>query len=53
MSEAIVGAVTGGTGVQTKSEEQPDAKQISHAPEPALRSTDAEREAVPVASGER
>jgi hypothetical protein len=51
--QAIVGSVTGGAGVPSKSEEQPDARQLAHAPEPALRSQDAEREAVPVASGTR
>jgi hypothetical protein len=51
--QAIVGAVTGGSGVQTKSKEQPDAKQLTHAPEPALRRADAERETVPVASSTR
>jgi hypothetical protein len=29
-----------GGGVQSKSEEQPDAKQIAHAPQPEMRSTD-------------
>ena len=36
-------------GIAAKSEEQPHAKQIAHAPEPALRSPDAGRDAVPVA----
>jgi hypothetical protein len=53
--QAIVGAVNapggGGTG---KNEEQPYAKQIGHAPEPPLRSPNAQREPLPVASdGER
>ena len=36
--QAIVGNVQTGAGVQTKLEEQPDAKTISHAPEPEMRS---------------
>ena len=38
-----------GVGIDAKSEEQPHAKQIAHAPEPAMRSPDAERDAVPIA----
>jgi hypothetical protein len=49
--QAIVGAVTGGTGVHSETEKQPDAKQVTHAPEPAMRGQIAEREPVPVASG--
>jgi hypothetical protein len=53
--QAIVGAVeTPGGGDATKVEEQPHAKQITHAPEPPMRSLDARREHLPVASdGER
>ena len=36
--QAIVGNVQTGAGVQPKSEEQPDAKTITHAPEPEMRS---------------
>jgi hypothetical protein len=48
--QAIVGTVETGAGVKQKPEEQPHAKQITNAPQPALRSTDTQREAVPVAS---
>jgi len=53
--QAVVGTVERpGGGDQSKMEEQPHAKQIAHAPEPALRSADAERDPVPVArDGER
>ncbi len=53
--QAVVGTVERrGGGDQSKMEEQPHAKQIDHAPEPALRSADAERDPVPVArDGER
>jgi hypothetical protein len=48
--QAVVGVVgTPGGGERTKSEEQPHAKQIAHAPEPALPSPDAGRDALPVA----
>jgi hypothetical protein len=48
--QAIVGNVNGpGEGDQSKPEEQPHAKQIAHAPEPAMRSANPEREPVPVA----
>lgn len=48
--QAVVGAVqTPGGGAQLKSEDQPHAKQIAYAPEPALRSADKERERVSVA----
>jgi hypothetical protein len=51
--QAIVGAVTtGGGGTPSKTEEQLHAKPIAHALEPALRSEDAERDAVPVACDE-
>jgi hypothetical protein len=47
---AIVGNVeTSGGGSRPKSEEQPHAKQIAHAPQPTLWSADKEREPVPVA----
>jgi hypothetical protein len=36
--QAIVGTVTGGTGRKEKSEEQPDAKQLTHAPGETLPS---------------
>jgi hypothetical protein len=49
--QAVVGMVeTPGGGDGGKSEEQPHAKQIAHAPQPAMRSPDKEREPVPVAS---
>jgi hypothetical protein len=53
--QAVVGMVeTPGGGDRGKTEEQPHAKQIDHAPEPALRSPDEGRDAVPVArDGER
>ena len=48
--QAVVGMVERpGGGDQRKTEEQPHAKQIAHAPEPALRSPDEERDALPVA----
>ena len=49
--QAVVGIVeTPGGGDGGKSEDQPHAKQIAHAPQPAMRSPDKEREPVPVAS---
>jgi hypothetical protein len=39
-----------GEGMEQKSEEQPHAKQIAHAPQPAMRSPDKERDPVPVGS---
>lgn len=56
--QAVVGMVTSpgqtGGGDKSKFEEQPHAKQISHAPEPALLCPDPNREAMPVAGdGER
>ena len=52
--QAIVGAVGPGGGIAAKDEEQPHAKQLAYAPEPPLRSPDAAREPMPVASdGER
>ena len=49
--QAVVGMVVGdpGGGDRTKLEEQPHAKQIAHAPEPALPCADEGRETVPVA----
>jgi hypothetical protein len=53
--QAVVGMVATpagqgpGGGDQVKSEEQPHAKQIAHAPEPALPSPDAGRDAVSIA----
>jgi hypothetical protein len=48
--QAVVGVVgTPGGGERTNSEEQPHAKQIAHAPEPALRSPDPGRDALPIA----
>ena len=49
--QAIVGNVTPGGGVPSKLEDQPDAKQITHAPERTMWSEDEEREPVQVASG--
>lgn len=53
--QAVVGTVERpGGGVTREIEEQAHAKQIGHAPEPAMRSPDQERDAVPVArDGER
>ena len=50
--QAIVGTVTHpvGGGGHAKPEDQPHAKQITHAPEPALWGENSERQAVPVAS---
>jgi hypothetical protein len=48
--QAVVGVVEpAGGGDRAKSEDQPHAKQIAHAPQPAMRRPDAEREPVPVA----
>ena len=48
--QAIVGNVEHpGGGARPRSEEQPHAKQIEHAPEPPLWREDPEREAVPLA----
>jgi hypothetical protein len=47
--QAVVGVVeNSGKGSQAKSEDQCDAKQIAYAPHPTMRSTDTEREPVPV-----
>jgi hypothetical protein len=54
--QAVVGVVNPGGGGSDKIEDQSHAKQIAHAPEPALRSSSADpgREALPVArDGER
>jgi hypothetical protein len=50
--QAVVGMVEtpAGGGDRAKSEDQPDAKQIAYAPQPAMWSTDKKRRAVPVAS---
>jgi hypothetical protein len=48
--QAVVGTIqTRGGGDQSKSEDQPHARQIAHAPQPAMWSADKEREPVPVA----
>ncbi len=47
--QAVVGSVEHrGGGVHGQTEEQPHAKQITDAPQPAMRSTDTRREPVPV-----
>jgi hypothetical protein len=47
--QAVVGMVeTPGGGERVKSEDQPHAKQIAHAPQPPMWSADKERETVPV-----
>ena len=49
--QAVVGTVeTPGGGVRSKSEDQPHAKQITHAPQLPMWSADKEREPVPVTS---
>jgi hypothetical protein len=49
--QAIVGNVgTPGGGDRAKSEDQPHARQIEHAPQPAMPSADTTREPLPVAS---
>jgi hypothetical protein len=46
----VVGVVEpAGGGDSAKPEDQPHAKQIAHAPQPAMRRPDAEWERVPVA----
>ena len=51
--QAIVGAVSNpGGGDHPEIEEQAHAKQIAHAPEPALRSQDSEGEPVPISRDE-
>jgi hypothetical protein len=50
-SQAVVGVVeTPTVGNSPKSEERHSANQIAHAPQPPMRSANAEREALPVAS---
>src|SRR5258705_4197220 len=52
--QAIVGMVERGTPANSsRTENQHDAKQITHAPQPAMRSPDAERKPVPVSHAER
>ncbi len=52
--QAVVGTIERpGGGDQTESKELPHAKQITHAPEPALRGADAEGRPVPVARNEK
>jgi hypothetical protein len=47
--QAVVGAVEApGGGDARKNADRPHAKQIAHAPEPAMRRPDPERETVPV-----
>jgi hypothetical protein len=49
--QAVVGVVeNSGKGSQAKSEDQCDATQIAHAPQPAMRSAHTERQPLPVAS---
>jgi hypothetical protein len=49
--QAVVGTVeVPGGGDRAKSQEQPHAKQIAHAPQPPMWSPDKEREPVPVTS---
>jgi hypothetical protein len=45
----IVGNVQQGGGANKKEKEQPDAKAITHAPQPAMRREDTQREPVPIA----
>jgi hypothetical protein len=48
--QAMVGAIaTPGGGDRARSEEQPHAKQVAHAPEPPMWSTDPQREPLPIA----
>src|SRR4051812_38501486 len=49
--QAVVGTVEHRRGGdQSKSEDQPHAKHLAHAPQPAMRSEDEEREREPIAS---
>ena len=49
-AQAVVGTVeTPGGGDRPKSEDQPHAKQIAYAPQPAMWSADEEREPLPIA----
>jgi hypothetical protein len=45
--QAIVGNVQQGGGSHEKEKEQPDAKAITHAPQPEMRREDTQREPVP------
>jgi hypothetical protein len=47
--QAVVGVVTPGGGDRQRLEEQPHAKEIAHAPQPAVWSADKTRELVPIA----
>jgi hypothetical protein len=48
--QALVGMVeTPGGGDRTKPEDQPHAKQIAHAPQPAMWRADEERQLMPIA----
>ena len=47
--QAIVGNVRQGGGSDKKEKEQPNAKEIHHAPQPEVRCDDKEREPVPIA----
>jgi hypothetical protein len=51
--QAIVGSVHQGGGAGERTEEQPYAKVIGHAPVATLPCPDPQREAMPVAGGER
>jgi hypothetical protein len=49
--QAVVGVVeNSGKGSQAKSQDQCDAKQIAHSPQPAMRSADTEQQPLPLAS---
>jgi len=53
-AQAVVGVVeTSGGGTRSKPEGYPDAKQITHAPEPALWGGDPQRKTVPLAGNEK
>ena len=47
--QAIVGNVQQGGGADKKEKEQPNAKEIPHAPQPEMRCEDSQREPVPIA----
>jgi hypothetical protein len=47
--QAIVGSVEAGGGGVPKTKDQPHAKQIAYAPQPAMQRADTERESVPIA----
>ena len=49
--QAIVGAVSQGGGDRRQTAERSHAEALAHAPEPTMRSTDPERQPVPVACG--